>query len=95
MEKFDVMYDNLTGIYNELESMMSSVYEELQSDPTNVDKENFLHGLGSVALKVISSQMQLIDEYCELQYKDNLLLNWETKDIQLREILNLDKNKVK
>lgn len=41
MEKFDAIYDNLSGLYSEIESMMGSVYEELQAEPTNVDKANF------------------------------------------------------
>ena len=52
MEKFGNLYDNLSSIYSELEIIMGSLYEELQNDPTNMEKANLLQGLGSVANKV-------------------------------------------
>ena len=63
MEKFDDMYDSLNGVYSEIESIMGSIYDELQVDPTNVDKANYLQGLGSVALKVIAFQQQFVESY--------------------------------
>lgn len=79
MERFDTMYDNLSGIYSELESMMGSIYEELQSDPTNIDKANFLQGLGNVALKILSTQRDLVEEFSDRDVKDILISNIDNK----------------
>lgn len=95
MEKFNAMYDNLSGLYSEIESMMGSVYEELQTEPTNVDKANFLQGLGSVALKVISSQQQLVESYCSNDFKDTLLARLDEKSIVLKNALEKDRNKTR
>lgn len=95
MERYDAMYDSLSGVYSELESIMGSVYEELQSDPTNIDKANFLQGLGSVALKVISSQQLLVESYGSKEFKDTLLSNLDAKAIALKDALAQDRNKTR
>lgn len=64
MEKFDAMYDNLSGLYSEIESMM-----------------------GSVTLKVISSQQQLVESYCSNDFKDTLLARLDEKSIVLKNAL--------
>ena len=95
MEKFDDMYDSLNGVYSEIESIMGSIYDELQSDPTNVDKANFLQGLGSVALKVISSQQQLVESYGSKEYRDVLISNLDAKATALSDALKQDRNKTR
>ena len=93
MEKFDIMYDNLSGLYSEIENMMDNVYRELQTDPTNIDKVNFLQGLGSVALKVISSQQLLVESYSSIEFKDTLLARLDEKTVVLKDALEKDKYK--
>lgn len=93
MEKFDDMYSSLNGVYSELESIMGSLYDELQVDPTNVDKANILQGLGSVALKVISSQQQLVESYGPKEYQDTLISNLDAKASALSKALKQDRNK--
>lgn len=93
MEKFDIMYDNLSGLYFEIENMMDNVYRELQTDPTNIDKVNFLQGLGSVALKVISSQQLLVESYSSIEFKDTLLARLDEKTVVLKDALEKDKYK--
>ena len=44
MDKFGRVYDNLSSIYSELEDIMGSLYDELQSDPMNMEKANLLQG---------------------------------------------------
>ena len=95
MEKFDAMYDSLNGVYSEIENIMSSVYDELQADPSNVDKANFLQGLGSVALKVISSQQQLVDSYGSKEYRDAIISNLDAKATALSAALEKDRNKTR
>lgn len=93
MEKFDIMYDNLSGLYSEIENMMDNVYRELQTDPTNIDKANFLQLLGSVALKVISSQQLLVESYSSIEFKDTLLARLDEKTVVLKDALEKDKYK--
>jgi len=95
MENFDNMYDSLNSVYSEIESIMGSIYDELQTDPTNVDKANFLQGLGSVALKVIASQQQLVESYGSKEYKDVLISNLDAKATALSEALKQDRNKTR
>lgn len=92
-EMFENMYDNYNAIYSQLESMMVSLYDDLQKEPMNVDKSNMLQGLGSIALNVISSQMELVERYCVPQYKDNLLSNLDSRAIGLKDALNENKNR--
>ncbi len=95
MEKFGGVYDSLSGIYSELESIMGSVYEELQTDPTNTDKANFLQELGSVASKVIFSQQLLVDSYCSEEFKGALLSNLDEKASVLKNALAQDRKKIR
>lgn len=95
MENFDSMYDSLNGVYSEIESIMGSIYDELQLDPANVDKANYLQGLGSVALKVIASQQQLVESYGSKENKDVLLSNLDAKATALSEALKQDRNKTR
>jgi len=93
MEKFDNVYDSLTGVYSAIEYMMGEVYEELQQDPDNMDKSNFLQGLGSVALKVINSQQQLVESYAPIELKETFLSKLDEKQLILSNSLEQDKNR--
>ena len=95
MERFDKMYDGLSGAYSELENIMGSVYEELQLDPTNEKNANLLQGLGSVALKVLSSQRELVENYGDKDLKDSLLSNIDSKTIALSNALSQDRNRTR
>ena len=95
MDKFGNLYDNLSSIYSELEDIMGSLYEELQKDPMNMEKANLLQGLGSVANKVISSQMEFVESYGDPQFKDNLLTNLDNRQRALLEALAIDRARFK
>ena len=95
MEKFGNLYDNLSAINSELEDIMGSLYEELQNAPMNMEKANLLHGLGSVANRILSSQMEFVESYGEPQYKDNLLTNLDNRQRALLEALAIDKARFK
>ena len=95
MEMFENVYDNYSTIYSELESMMVSIYDELQKDPTNVDKANMLQGLGNVALRVINSQMELVDTYGDRQFKDSLLSNLDNKAMMLSDVLKQGRDRMR
>lgn len=95
MEKIDDVYDSLLDIYSELEGIMGSVYEGLQTDPTNTDKAKFLQDLGSVALKIISSQQLLVESYCEEEFRDALLSNLDEKARVLENALAQDRKKIR
>lgn len=95
MDKFGTMYDNLSSIYSELESIMGNLYEELQIDPTNMEKANLLQGLGSVANRIISSQMEFVESYGDPQYKDNLLINLDNRQSALLDVLAMDRNRTR
>ena len=83
MEKFGTMYDNMTGIYSELENIMGSIYQELQVDPTNGKNADLLQGVGSVALKVLSSQRDLVEMYGDKDLKASLINNIDSKAMTL------------
>lgn len=95
MEKFDNTYDSLSGVYSELENIMSNIYRELQIDPTNEKNMNLLQGLGSVALKVINSQKELVESYGDKEIKESLLLNLDAKEISLSSALVQNINKTR
>jgi hypothetical protein len=95
MERFDSIYDSLSGVYSELESMMGSIYGELQIDPTDEKNVNLLQGLGSIALKVISSQKGLVESYGDKELRDSLLSNLDAKATALSSALAQDRNKTR
>lgn len=95
MEKFGATYDNLSTIYSGLEDIMVSIYEDLQNDPTNVEKSNLLQGLGNVALKVLYSQMQFVDDYEESHLKENLLSSLDSKAAMLSDTLSRDRDRTR
>lgn len=95
MERFGKTYDGLSGVYSELENIMGSVYEELQLDPANERNANLLQGLGSVALKVLSSQRELVESYGDKDLKDSLLSNIDSKTIALSNALSQDRNRTR
>jgi len=95
MERFGRTYDGLSGVYSELENIMGSVYEELQLDPSNERNANLLQGLGSVALKVLSSQRELVENYGDKDLKDSLLSNIDSKTIALSNALSQDRNRTR
>ena len=95
MDKFGRVYDNLSSIYSELEDIMGSLYEELQNEPTNMEKSNLLQGLGSVANRILSSQMEFVESYGDPQYKDNLLTNLDNRQSALLDALAIDKARFK
>ena len=55
MENFDSIWDNMTNSYNQLEQIMSAVYQQTQSNPTDENSQNLLQGLGDVAKSMIFS----------------------------------------
>ena len=95
MEKFGATYDNLSAIYTGLEEIMAAIYEQLQNDPTNVEKSDLLQGLGRVALKVIYSQMQFVDDYENSQLKESLLSNLDSKAMMLSDALARDRDRAR
>ena len=95
MEKFGSLYDNLSSIYSELESIMGALYGDLQNDPTNMAKVALLQDLGNVANKMLSSQMEFVESYGDPQFKDNLLTNLGNRKMSLLEALALDKERLR
>ena len=45
MEKFDLIYDDMSNIYSELENIMGEIYQEINVNPNN-DKNNLLLKIG-------------------------------------------------
>ena len=95
MEKFDAMYDKLSEIYSELESIMAGIYQGLEVEPENIEKAELLQGLGSIALKVISSQEQLVEDYGSKEFKDTLLSNLDDKRVTLSNALAHDRHSLR
>lgn len=92
-EAFGMMYDNFSNVYRELEGIMSSLYDELQNDPTNMEKANFLQSLGSVAKRTLDSQISLVEEYGDASMKEVLLNNLYAKKQELIDALNMDRDR--
>lgn len=86
-QSFDIMHDNLTNVYVELENKMSSIYQEYNKIQQMKKNNNLLQGLGSVALKVISSQMDLVERYGIKLLKESLLSNLDAKATALSSTL--------
>jgi len=89
----DVMYDKLTEIYFDLEEIMERLYYDLQNEPTNLKNANRLQEIGNVAIKVLGSQIHLIESYGDPQFKDNLLNNLDDKLTNLSASLALDRDR--
>ena len=92
-EKFGMMFDNFSNIYSELEGIMGSLYEELQNEPSNVEKANLLQDLGSVAKRTLESQMNFVEAYGEAYIKESLLNNLDAKKQVLVDALAIDRDR--
>ena len=80
MENFGIVYDNMVKNYNEIESLMGSLYEK-------GDKELFLK-MSEIAKGMLLSQMELINAYCPSDMKESLISNIELKEATLSDSLN-------
>ena len=92
-EKFGMVFDNFSNIYSELEGIMGSLYGELQNEPSNVEKANFLQELGSVAKRTLESQMNFVEVYGEVYVKESLLNNLDAKRQVLVDALAIDRDR--
>ncbi|MEG2621107.1 MAG: hypothetical protein RSA10_03375 [Bacilli bacterium] len=90
---FDKMYDDLTTVYVELESMMGNLYQGIQQDPTDQRSVELLQGLGRVAMKVICSQKDLVVNYGDKDMKEVLISNLESKEVTLSNSLSQETSK--
>ena len=66
VEKVDIVYYKLENVYTELESIREVLQLELQKDPSDVKKAYLIQRLGKVAIKVLSSQIKLVESYGDL-----------------------------
>ena len=94
-ENFGMIYDNFNNIYDELEGIMGSLYEELQNDPANIEKANLLQGLGNVAKRTLISQINFVEVYGESFIKESLLTNLDSKLQVLTGALNIDRDRIR
>lgn len=92
---FESVYDNYSVIYSELESLLGIIYDDIKKDSTNIEKANLFQNLGNIALKVIYSQMQLVEDYGDPHYKDQMLSNLDNKSTMLFETLKEDRNRLR
>lgn len=68
---------------------------ELQKDPSDVKKAYLIQKLGNVAIKVLSSQIELVESYGDSQIKDNLLNSLDDKVSFLSAELSMDRNRTR
>ncbi len=87
MENFDHVYDNLTSVYSEIEKIMGEVYEDIQLNHNERDIL-MLQKLGSVALKTLSTQKDLIQRYGDKELSYSLLSNIDSKAMSLSRALD-------
>lgn len=93
MENFDSIWDNMTNSYNQLEQIMSAVYQQTQSNPTDENSQSLLQGLGDVAKSMIFSQREFTTAYCDPSMKDVLVSKLDEKKESLEKALGESKGK--
>lgn len=88
MENFDRVFDDLTGVYSELENVMGSLYNDIQNNPEDQRSIEMLRGLGNVASRLLASQRDLVESYCDHEFKENLDRRLEEKEMVLSTALS-------
>lgn len=94
-ENFGEIYDNMSLTYSELESMMGTIYEEMQNNPSDDRNNNLLQGLGSIGLKILSSQRDFTEMYGDADLKETLVSRLDEKISVLSNALSQDNKKMR
>ncbi len=87
MTDFEMLYDEMSENYSEMESMLVDIYSQLQVDPTNSQLQASFQSLGNVAKGMLHSQIKLTDIYCQSDLKATLISNLESKYNDLQSVL--------
>lgn len=69
-EKFDLVYQKLSGNYDDVLNNMRIVSDMIKKDKDNVDLRNLLFSLAEVATKIIGTQISFVYSYAEGEYLD-------------------------
>ena len=95
MENFDFIYDGMSKNYNDLEQIMSAVYQKTQFDSTDESSLELLKGLGEIAKNMIESQKEFTLAYCDPTIRETLVANLDGKQQTLMKALGETTNKTK
>lgn len=71
-DNFEIIYDTMNKSYEELEEVMSTIYQFTQTNPENENAKAILAKLGDVAKKMIGSQREFATSYGSPEFKDVL-----------------------
>ena len=90
---FGMIYDNFSNIYNGIEGIIKSIYSDLQNNPSDVEKSNYLQALGEVAVRTLNEQMNFVETNAKSYIKDDLLNNLDAKKQALIDALAIDRDR--
>lgn len=93
MDKFDEIYNTMINNYNELEEIMTYLYQQLASNPQDENIKNLFQGLGNVAKNMISTQKLFTKSYCNDELCDSLVDRLNSKQETLSNALEETKGK--
>ena len=88
MDNFGTVYDKMSANYSAIESIMTTIYSKIQSDPSNNQLLDILQGLGDVAKDMLQSQISFTETYCKDSIKDSLVSNLSDRYDTLQDALN-------
>ena len=88
MDDFGTIYDKMSANYSVIESIMTTIYSKIQSDPSNNQLLDILQGLGDVAKDMLQSQISFTETYCKDSIKDSLVSNLSDRYDTLQDALN-------
>lgn len=94
-ENFGQIYDSMSRTYSELESMMGTIYEEMQNNPSDERNNNLLQGLGSIGLKMLFSQRDFTESYGDNDLKETLVSKLDEKITTLSNDLSQENKRVR
>lgn len=85
----------MTLTYSELESIMGTIYEEMQNNPSDDRNANLLQGLGSIGLKMLSSQRDFTEMYGDVDLKETLVSKLDEKMSVLSNALSQENKRMR
>lgn len=88
---FGFIYDDMTDNFAKVESVIESVYTQLQNDPSNKALQDTLQRLGETAVGMLSSQILFTQKYATDEMKNALTGKLTYKKEWLSDTLGLDK----
>lgn len=92
---FGIVYGGFDEVYNDLKSVMTILYEKIQSESETEDNKRIFEKLVQTSLKLLSAQRRLVNVYGDRYTKDVYISLTDSKKTNMEELMNKADTKTK